>query len=963
MTRYLPIVLMVLAALGAGVAIVPGAWEMAFMKLRDKDFAAAERVFEDKFLAGDRSREVLLPLSELYVRTGRIDKAIDVLSKFSNAHPDDREVVSRLAVLLTEAQQTSRAVETLEKLSASEPTPEALRELDRLHDIGEDPEGRIRALMNLAKAGSATPKESLTLTNLLAATGRKAEALTAAFNALRQYETKTPHTLVQVFAALAADSGRHDLIAKEVMKWASGQTLVPPLAAVASALVDKNAGSQAISMVEASAAFAAYDPAAIVLAAQLHTAHGSKDKALAHYENLLSKKRLPPERDADYVMLALGLNRTDAALALILARGPHSFSDAVLLYAIGRAAQEKNTAWLNETDAALATHGARPLPSARLALAMGDPGRALTLAKQADAQGPTIILAQLYTELGDLAAAARTFDASVTDAEAVSTQELSQATGVAIALKRETTALALAERLVVQDKSADATIQRVRALTLNGRSAEALEILEQLNAKSELADLAKIEALVAAKRHTELRNLVLAKLSNNSLPQGQRTNLIFLLNDLKLPMGPDTAKLADGLASELDDQSVSGAPREARLTLLARIAPAKALPFMKSAALADPDTQGYAYAKLLKDMRRTDDLRSFLLTAAQAAKAAKVRDDYLYELMKHGAGREVLPLLASRAKAEGQKWFFAYDEALAKYGTRAERLASLQAFADLTDTPRNLRSQIAFQLLNLGDKARAERLFRALAERSGPSSPEVRQLAYLWGPRPAPEARAWLRARATSAPQAERPAWAALLVNAGDSAGAEAALAGATGSQSSAALAAIFAETRNVKALNILIESQLPGADGELAKALAQAADALSLSASASLAYERAGMPAQAGRAAFFAGDHKRALSLLRHADNNPETAFYLAETLTAQERSGEAAPHYRAAIAGLGHGGEAQKMRVVALARLRDHAGAERALAEMAEDAKDQDEARQAYTGALLDQGDTRRAAALLGQ
>jgi cellulose synthase operon protein C len=963
MTRFLPVCLMVLAALGAGLAMVPSAWELAFMKLRDKDFPSAERVFEDKFLAGDRTREVLLPLSELYVRNGRIDKAIGVLTKFAKANPDDRDVAERLSVLLREAQDAPRAIETLEKLAAKNATPKDLRELDRLHDIAQDPEGRFRALMRLAKMGAATAPESLTLTSLLAASGRKPEALTAAYNALKRFGAKTPHELVQVFAALAIDTNRPDLVSGQIAPWAAAQSSAVPLGAVASALVDKGAPADAIKLIEASTAFAHKDPATFVLAAQLESTHGSKAKALSLYEGLRAAGRLPPAQDAAYVSLALAQTQMDAALAHVSARGPQAFNDALLIYVIGRAAIESKTEWLKELDTVLAGLNTRRASAARTALALGDHDRAAKLAKDAEAQEATVSLAQLYADLGDLPSAARVFDASAPDPAAVDANNVPQAAAVAIALKRGPEALALTERLVAQDKSVDAAVQHARALTLNGRAAEALEKLAKLNAKSELSEIAMIEALSAAKRYAELREKLVARLLQPNLAAAQRTNIIYLMNDLTLPWGADAAPLADGLAAELNGAALTGAPREARVMLLSKIAPAKALPFLKAAAEADPDKQGYAYAKLLKGLKRTAELNAYLALAARTAKTAKVRDDFLYELLKSGASREALPLLAERARSDGAKWFFAYDEALKKYGTRADRLAALNAFAAQPTTPRELRGQLAFQILELGDKASAEPLFRSLAAGSGPKSPEVRQLLFLWGPRPPADARAWLKQRAADAPDADRAAWAAILANAGDTGAAEALLAGDSDPEAIAALANVYVESRNAKALSALVDSALPSADRRTAKALATSASALSLSAPASLAYEKAGLPGPAGREAFFAGDHRRAIALLDGVRNDAEASFYLAESLTALNRPREAAAHYRAALSGLSTPGDGAKLRIIAMARLRDHAGAERELAQMRGEPGEEADARNAYAGALLDQGDTRRAAAQLNQ
>jgi cellulose synthase operon protein C len=81
--------------------------------------------------------------------------------------------------------------------------------------------------------------------------------------------------------------------------------------------------------------------------------------------------------------------------------------------------------------------------------------------------------------------------------------------------------------------------------------------------------------------------------------------------------------------------------------------------------------------------------------------------------------------------------------------------------------PVELRRQLAFRLLEAGDKPVAERVFRGLAATAAPESPDVRQLLFLWGPRPSAEQLAWIEARAIAAGGAEQAAWMRILTDRG----------------------------------------------------------------------------------------------------------------------------------------------------------------------------------------------------
>ena len=81
--------------------------------------------------------------------------------------------------------------------------------------------------------------------------------------------------------------------------------------------------------------------------------------------------------------------------------------------------------------------------------------------------------------------------------------------------------------------------------------------------------------------------------------------------------------------------------------------------------------------------------------------------------------------------------------------------------------PAELRRQLAFRVLDAGDKPRAEQVFRTLAAAAPPRSPDVRMLLFIWGPRPAAEQLDWIEARARRAGGADKAEWMNILVGAG----------------------------------------------------------------------------------------------------------------------------------------------------------------------------------------------------
>lgn len=140
--------------------------------------------------------------------------------------------------------------------------------------------------------------------------------------------------------------------------------------------------------------------------------------------------------------------------------------------------------------------------------------------------------------------------------------------------------------------------------------------------------------------------------------------------------------------------------------------------------------------------------------------------DYAQALVNTGHVEEALPLLKTLADKKPD-WAFAYAEALDKMGNRQEvgRLWKEQ-LNKYTWTDDQLRS-ISYVLLKNGYKKEAEGILMRLASKAGPNSQDIKQLVYIWGPRPGPEAVKWLEARAKAASGKERDQWLAYVSDMG----------------------------------------------------------------------------------------------------------------------------------------------------------------------------------------------------
>ncbi|MBV9748942.1 MAG: hypothetical protein JO157_09015 [Acetobacteraceae bacterium] len=164
------------------------------------------------------------------------------------------------------------------------------------------------------------------------------------------------------------------------------------------------------------------------------------------------------------------------------------------------------------------------------------------------------------------------------------------------------------------------------------------------------------------------------------------------------------------------------------------------------------------------------ELRAIWIGRLAAAKTRAEREAAISLLFELHAYSELLPTLRGLVEQDPQHWLWSFGEAAKATGRKAELVAEWARISNQPGTPALLRRQLAFSLLENGNKVPAEQAFRTLAAAAPPTSPDVRELLFIWGPRPNVEQLDWIEARARQAGSVDKVAWMRILVGAGGSA-------------------------------------------------------------------------------------------------------------------------------------------------------------------------------------------------
>lgn len=140
---------------------------------------------------------------------------------------------------------------------------------------------------------------------------------------------------------------------------------------------------------------------------------------------------------------------------------------------------------------------------------------------------------------------------------------------------------------------------------------------------------------------------------------------------------------------------------------------------------------------------------------------------WLHLLLELGARREALPLVAQLARAQRGAWAAKHLELLASLGEHAQVASEWRTRGADASLPAAERLEAAQQLMKAGDRAAALAVYLQVAGAEGPEGATVKQLLYLWGPRPGPVAVQWLAQRARTAVGPDQLGWLKLLLWAG----------------------------------------------------------------------------------------------------------------------------------------------------------------------------------------------------
>jgi len=162
--------------LGGSVLLVPHQDELGLMFFKARQYPQARRILEEKFAAGEHSIDVIVPLAEILVQSGDVDRALAMLRSFP-VRPDERNALAnRIGQFERYGQLTWDYMHTLEEINRTKRSEDTLRELANLYRYLNLTNRLAATLRELIVHYAAEPSDFVELANLEAIGGQPSHA-------------------------------------------------------------------------------------------------------------------------------------------------------------------------------------------------------------------------------------------------------------------------------------------------------------------------------------------------------------------------------------------------------------------------------------------------------------------------------------------------------------------------------------------------------------------------------------------------------------------------------------------------------------------------------------------------------------------------------------------------------------------------------------------------------------------
>lgn len=737
------ILLIAVAGLVGSYLLMPKSEEVALMQMKDKHFEEARIAYEEQLAKGNLTVDVVTRLSELHLQVGAVDKAIEVMEKFIAANPDNLAAREKLGTYYQYAQRQDDYLRNLEEINQLKPRPENLKALSDIYNFNTEYNKQADTLKKLIETEKGSDaRHFVDLASIFAAEKNYPEAI-ATLQGLKQNHTDNfSFAEEELLVTLLFDAKRGDEAVAEANDWIKTHPETYDNNARLINIVHFRGSPQMGHTLMANFSDEQISANASLLEEDilLMLSDGKDDEAYQRLKELYANDKLSPELHKRLLFAAVARNENELAKNLLKGMELKAISEPELV-SLAELSVIQNQPWL----LAAITHAfpeadykdTYPVLIAMLAVSN----------HQKDADSKLAALDKVTLTSGQMLQVAR----------------------VCARNKKYDCAERFLAKLPLSSQLSDAEIASAGDLYLDmhqwDKGNQFITTAAVNRSSPEIDQVAVKYAAVRGDADTVEKWLQAHK---ETVSQRTLADLYFgALNNKQYPTAVSVAEFFNAKSNSATSRSYlsqayiqTGQYGEA-IKLLRENKP-----------MSEDDENNYvvALAKLSKNNAEyRKELTDFAAAKLRSDISKKQKMALVYALISIKEVGPVMPYIRELALSEGGQWAALYAETLDKQGKHDEARKFWITLANQSSTSPRQKREIAYNLLNNGYKDDAVPIFTSLAATAPADSTAIKELLYLWGPRPTLQQMGWLETRYKNSTGEEQARWANIIGEVGSS--------------------------------------------------------------------------------------------------------------------------------------------------------------------------------------------------
>lgn len=737
--QYFIIFFLVALAVGGSFWLIPGQQELALMQMKDKHFEAARSAYEKETEGAAPNLEVANNLSDLYLQKGDIKKAIETMEKFVASDPNNLQARIKLGRLYQYDQRTEEYMHNLEAINNLKPSSDNLNTLSDIYNYKGDYDQQEKTLKDLiAYEKGKDPKHYYDLANIQASRHDFVGAVATLHDLQKADPEHFTFSNEVLLVSLLFDDKKPDDATKAASEWLDSHD-------------NADEASDLINMVHykgnvtlAEGLMTRYTPEKINSTPKLletdvllKLSENKDDEVYKHLHGLYEAKKLPSMLDGDLLLLTVERRDSRATHDLMKEIPLNTLPEEQVLRLIEGAIVQEDAAllaYITETFRGEDAQKLYPVIAAALAVA-NQSSNAATLLSRLDTLG-------------------------------FSHEQTLEIATICAHFEHGECARHLLNNLPDQSKLSDSEVATIGDIYLQMHEVDKgyayiHEALEKRN--SPIIDRVAVRFAAARGKDGEVQAWVDAHPESTS--SGLLGDLFFGAYDNK--KYPTAVHIANIYRSKYNNDTARSLLATAYVASKQYEQAVKVLRENNSRVRTDEDEDNYL-TSLSKLAPKHPEYRNELIAYANTrlhtdSLPEKQRLEILHVLIDNNEMDTAMPYLKEEATARGGEWTTLYAQLLDKKGRHDEADKFWVKALNEPSITAGEKEDIAYVLLDNGDKADAEPVFTAMAEHTDARSNAVSELMFIWGPKPATIHLQWMEKRYEASSDLERRHWASVI--------------------------------------------------------------------------------------------------------------------------------------------------------------------------------------------------------